>query len=328
MAVYRRAFARPQAARPDDRRLDHPLPHRVSHGHGPRRGGRPNRSRPVPPRRSGRPPSAPWPACSRGVSATGLQAALRVVLVGAPARHPLLRQLPPVLEALPHHHVDPEHLLHEPRADGQAPDRRPRELGAVRRLAGRGPHLEVDARRLHLHGVRTLPRRVPDRPDGKAARPEDLHRRRARRGVRGHAFDPRRRRSGAGTGPRGRRAGSSSGAGSPRTRSGPARCAGSARRRARSSSSRPSTRSPRCGAISCSTRPSFPKEVQNAFRGHRDQRQPVEHRRPRRAPTGPRTCRSRRWPGGRHRGRGPLLGRLRRLLRRPREEGLAATWSS
>ncbi len=83
---------------------------------------------------------------------------------------------------------------------GQLRDGRPRELRALRRLAGRGPDLEVDARRLHLHRVRALPRRVPDRPDGKAARPEDLHRRRARRGVRGHAFDPRREADGRGNG--------------------------------------------------------------------------------------------------------------------------------
>ncbi len=91
--------------------------------------------------------------------------ALRVELVDPPPRHPLLRQLPAVLQALPHLHGGPEHLLHEARPAGPALDAGPREVRALRRVEGRGPHLEVDARRLHLHRVRALPRGLPDGAD-------------------------------------------------------------------------------------------------------------------------------------------------------------------
>ena len=63
----------------------------------------------------------------------------------------------------------------------------PREHRALRRAARRGPDVEADARRLHVHRVRPLPRRLPDGADRQAARSEDLHRRRPRRGLRGDA---------------------------------------------------------------------------------------------------------------------------------------------
>ena len=190
-----------------------------------------------------------------GVVSRAPAVALPVLLVDPPARHPVLRKLPAVLEALPHHHVDPEHLLHEPRADGEAPHDRPREHGTFRRRARRGPDVEADARRLHVHRMRPVPRGVPDRADRQAARPEDLHRQRPRRRVRGRRRESWRRPTVAANRSRARGA-TSSAAGSRRTRSGPARCAGSARRRARCSSSPRSTRSRRCAATSSSTRPS------------------------------------------------------------------------
>src|SRR6266851_3514600 len=125
---------------------------------------------------------------------------LRDVLVDSPGGHPLLRQLPAVLEALPHPDRGPQRFLHEARSDGAPRHAGPRSLGAFRRLQSRGPLLEVRARRLHLHGMRALPRRLPDRPDGKASRPEAFHRRPARRRLRGHAGDPVRRRPGWGCG--------------------------------------------------------------------------------------------------------------------------------
>ena len=90
------------------------------------------------------------------------------------------------------------------------------------------------------------------------------------------------------------RAGADRRTGSPRTRSGRARCAASARRPARSSSSRPSTRSPRCAATSSSTRRSFPRRSRRPSAAWRPTATPGTSR-PRRAPTGRRTCRSRPW---------------------------------
>ena len=251
-------------------------------------------------RRRSRPSRGRSPATAPGAPPVDL----RILLVDPPGRHPLLRQLPALLEALPHHHVRSQHLLHEPRADGQAPDGGPREHRAVRRREGGGPHLEADARRLHVHGVRSLPRRVPDGADRQASRPEDLHRQRARRRLRGDAGDPRGGRRARQRSCLGRRASRPrSEAGSPRTRSGPARRAASARRPARSSSSRPSTRSWRCAATSSSTRPSSRRRSRTPSAAWR----PTETRgtsRPPPAATGPRAFRSRRWPRrGRRRSR-------------------------
>ena len=142
-------------------------------------------------------PASPWaPAVSAVAGMLGGLAAgnpaldLLGLLVDAPRGHPLLRQLPAVLEALPHHHVGAERLLHEARADGAARNARPRSVGAVRGLAGGGPLVEVGARRVHVHGVRALPRRLSDRADWEAPRPEGVHRRRA-----GRRSARRRRRS-------------------------------------------------------------------------------------------------------------------------------------
>ena len=128
-----------------------------------------------------------WPAC--GDRAGDARGALLVRLVGPPRRHPRLRQLPSLFQALPHRHVHSEHLLHEPRSHGAPGPGGHREGRAFRNIDGRASDLEADAGRLHLHRVRALPRGVPDGADRQAARPEGLHRRSPRRGLRGDTGD-------------------------------------------------------------------------------------------------------------------------------------------
>ncbi len=179
-----------QAARPLDGRLAHPLPDRVPHGHRPRgRGGAGgDRSRA---RHAVGPGGRGDRAGPGGIGPRAAPGPVRRLLVEPPGRPPVLRQLPAVLEALPHHHVDSKRLLHEPRADGQAAHGGHREHRAVRRLEDRGPDLEADARRLHVHRMRALPGGLSDGADGQAPRPEDLHRQRPRRRLRGDARRPR-----------------------------------------------------------------------------------------------------------------------------------------
>src|SRR5512141_1202502 len=90
-------------------------------------------------------------------------------LVGAPRRDPDLRQLPAVREALPRHHGPPEPLLREDRPAREDGDVRHRESGrdgALRRRPHRGFQLEAEARLHDLHGVRALPRDLPDASHG------------------------------------------------------------------------------------------------------------------------------------------------------------------
>ena len=290
-------FARPRAPRPDGRRLAHPLPDRAP-DRGRPRVGRARRSRS---RRSSRAPgrrrSPPSPGCSRASRRERSRGSTTRRWWIAPRGHPLLRQLPAVLEALPHPDGRPERLLHEARPDGAPRDAGPRDLRALRRLARRGSLLEVGPRRLHVHRVRPLPRRLPDRADRQAARPQGLHRRRARRGLRGDARRSSRRRRAAATAMRaGAARRSSSAAGSPRRRSGPARPAASARRAC------PVFIIPAVDKITemrrhlVLERAEFPEGDADRVPRHGDQRQPVGHLGRRRGPTGRRTCRSSRWP--------------------------------
>ena len=139
----------------------------------------------------------------RGHHDRGARACLRV---GARADHPGLPRLPPALEAPPHRDRRVQRLLRThtrpraPRADRLRG--RGRGSAPVRRRHGRRSHLEADARRDVLHGVRPLSGRLPrvrDREGAFAEAPDHGDPRPAlRRGKRA----PRRRRS---AGPRAER---------------------------------------------------------------------------------------------------------------------------
>ena len=187
------ARVRPAApARPDGGRVVHPLSDHAADDHGPlcRRGSlaavaRLRADRVGARRRRGR-------RHAEGRGARLAAANLRDLLVDPPRRSALFRQLPAVLQALPHRDGGAEHLLHEARADGAARHARPRKFGAVRRVPRGGSLLEVDAGRVHLHGVRAVPGRVSHGVDGQAARPESLHRHGARRRLRSDSRHARR----------------------------------------------------------------------------------------------------------------------------------------
>src|ERR1700693_2951478 len=165
----------PEEARPDTRRLADPLSDRSPDlGRSRVRGGPRGAASPGGERLGARRP--PALRALRGPRGRDAASGLRDLLVDPPRRHPLLRELSPVLQALPHPDRDTEHLLHEARSDGAARHPGPRELRALRRLAGRAPLLEVRPGRLYLHRVRALPRGMPHRAHGQAARPQGVHR--------------------------------------------------------------------------------------------------------------------------------------------------------
>ncbi len=106
-----------------------------------------------------------------------------------------LRQHPPALQALPHHHRHPQRLrprphparppplhgqLGEDRRDGDGGLRGAGEGGSCRPRPHRGLHLEGDPRLLHLHRVRPLLRQLPGPQDRQDPEPQAAHARPAR----------------------------------------------------------------------------------------------------------------------------------------------------
>src|SRR5881296_713353 len=93
------------------------------------------------------------------------------------ARRPplLLPGVRPALEAHPHHLRDREHVLHGPHAEGRSEDGRPGEDGDVRREPRRAALVAGAPRRVRVHGMRTVHRRVPRERDGQAAESDADH---------------------------------------------------------------------------------------------------------------------------------------------------------
>ena len=116
---------------------------------------------------------------------------------------------PPALQALPHHHGDPERLRARPlaarpaaargaerrgdRRDGHEGGRGARARPAGRPRADRGLHLEGDPRLLHVHRVRPLLGQLPGPQDGQDPQPQAVHPRPARPPLRprGRVPEPR-----------------------------------------------------------------------------------------------------------------------------------------
>ena len=245
-------------------------------------------------------------------------------LLAPPRPRPRVPVLPAVRKALPRRHRAPERL----------PARAPARLGGAAPARSRGRErqlrdghrrrslLEGGARRLQLHGVWPVPDELPDARHGQAAQPEGGEPRaqapphRARAGARGARPCEGRRCAGGGARRaaarrgRGDRAGHVLGvhhlwlvrdglSGPHRERAAPGGPAapGGARRRRDAGRGGPGVQEPR------------------------DAGEPLGHRLepPRRLVRGPRRPARR----GRRRVRVPLLRRVRRLVRRPAEEGLA-----
>jgi hypothetical protein len=82
----------------------------------------------------------------------------------------------PVQQAPPHRHQLPEHLVPQAatarRAAADGPGGRERD---VRAQVAAGPRLEGPARRVHLHGMRPLPRGLSGLEHREAAQSEDVH---------------------------------------------------------------------------------------------------------------------------------------------------------
>src|SRR5690348_4940858 len=101
--------------------------------------------------------------------------ALRDLLLGARAPHPRIPQLPAVLEAPARHHVAHQRLLLEHEragAEGRDAQHGPRgRRRALRRARRRAPLVEEPARRLLVHGVRPVHRRLSGQHHRQAAEP-------------------------------------------------------------------------------------------------------------------------------------------------------------
>ena len=137
------------------------------------------------------------------------------------ARPPLLEPAP-ALEALPHHHGDPERLLpdleparaaspmarerREAHGEGGRPPARCADptMAAGRRRADRALHVEGDPRLLHVHRVRSLLGQLPGAQDRQDPAPEAAHARSARSPLRPRER-ARRARDGPGARSRARR---------------------------------------------------------------------------------------------------------------------------
>ena len=156
---------------------------------------------------------------------------------------------PPADDAAAHVHVAAEHVparqvTPEGGDEADAEPRRDR-AGDVRRVGGRGLHVEAAARHRRLHDVRPLHERVPRPRHRQAARPAG-DRAQGRRGDGGDRRSGRRRRRSAPTA-RSRSAPTRCSSASRPRSCGPARAARRATRSARSTS-RSSTRSSTCVA--------------------------------------------------------------------------------
>ena len=77
-------------------------------------------------------------------------------LVDAQLHHPLLPEPAAAVEALPHHHLGPQRLLQEARADRRAQQAGSRERHDLRHLVHQPVHLEAGARHVLVHRVRPL----------------------------------------------------------------------------------------------------------------------------------------------------------------------------
>ena len=115
----------------------------------------------------------------------------------------------PALEALPHHHGDPERLPRDLTPPGRLPPmaaRAPKQIGEMvddrrrrcpsrpkpgRHRADRALHVEGDPRLLHLHRVRSLLGQLPGAQDRQDPHPEAAHARSARPPLRARGRVPR-----------------------------------------------------------------------------------------------------------------------------------------
>ena len=124
----------------------------------------------------GRARSAPGSRSARSIGLIALQHRRRRPggirqqrrLVAAQLHHPLLPQPAAALQALPHHHLDAERLLQEARAGRAAQQAGPRERHDVRHVVHQSVHLEAGARHVLVHRVRALLVALPG--DDTAAR--------------------------------------------------------------------------------------------------------------------------------------------------------------
>ena len=111
-----------------------------------------------------------------GVLAGGARGGLRHPVVGAHRPGRGVPVLPAVLQAPPHRHELPEHLVPQARPARRAAEDGPRGRERhVRAQDAPGSRLEGPPRRVHLHRMRPLPGGVPGPCHREAAQSQDLH---------------------------------------------------------------------------------------------------------------------------------------------------------
>ena len=143
-----------------------------------------------------------WRRRSAAVAAPdGLQVAFALLWWAHIARRRRVPRLPAVLQAPPHRHRVPEHLVPQARAARRAAGDGPRGRDRdVRAQVAPGPRLEGPARRVHLHRMRPLPGGLPGQCHRQAAQSQGVHHghpRHVGRGARPGSTSSRTRRSSA-----------------------------------------------------------------------------------------------------------------------------------
>ncbi len=255
---------------------------------------------------------------ARRVGRARLAGALRRRVVAAPGDALRVRQLPPVLQALPRLHLAPQRAAAAARRAGTPPQDGPRERRGgehARRRQGHGPELEAAPRPVHLHRVRPLHGRVPNDDHQEAADPARPHDRPARPPQRLRGRDPQGAGGGAWqaeprAGGRRDRPGGRVGLHDLPVVRGVVPPVHLVRGQDRRDATAPRARE---GGVPCRSRAGVPR--------HGGQREPMAAaaRDPRRLGQGPRRAARL----GRRRVRGPVLGRVRGRLRRRRQAHLA-----